>query len=454
MKPNKTKFNLFVTALFLILCMVSQNTIAQGKVFSLKVIPAEEVEGMQVYISTQNIGEENKTYEAKLQGGKFVVDLIPSNTQMYNLVVVKNNAQNIQPIYSRSSESSANIEVLFRNGRISVENTPDNKALSKYTEILIEKGLALWSGKKLNVEEQKSHVASYKEAADSLVKQYKCSPIVKKYIEINGYTSAYSAYTSLPRALGIKRSEIIFSVDDVLLEPSAAMDHEITALFPQAKHTLLTKIPKGTLSERLKYINTSYKNAKLKKILTSSLVESFVTNTKAAANYEAGLAELTSAVEQYGVDKKYLDEYAKLRNVIPGSSFPSDIVLEDINGNKVDFAKFRGKYVYIDLWASWCGPCVREIPHLQALETEFKDSNVVFVSISVDTSEDAWKKRVAGLKLHGNQFIDAEGKLSPALNIQGIPHFLIYDKEGRLHTYKALRPSSGEELKKILKNLY
>lgn len=454
MKSNKTIFNLFVAALFLILCMVSHNALAQEKVFRLKVSPAEETEGMQVYISTQNIGDENKTYEAKLQGGEYVVTANPSNTQMYNLVVVKNNAQNIQPIYSRSSEKSAYIEVLYRNGRISVENTPDNKALSRYTEILIEKGIALWSGKKLNTEEQKEHIASYKAAADSLVGQHECSPTVKKYIEINGYTSAYSAYSSLPRALGIKRSEITFSVDDVLPEPCAAMDHEITALFPLGKHTLLTKVPKGTLSERLKYINTQYQDAKLKKMLATSLVESFVTNTKAAANYEAGLSELTTAVEQYDVDKKYLEEYAKLRNVIPGSSFPSGIVLEDINGNKVDFAKFKGKYVYIDLWASWCGPCVREIPHLQALETEFKDSNVVFVSISVDTSKDAWKKRVSGLKLHGNQFIDAEGKLSPALNIQGIPHFLIYDKEGKLHTYKALRPSSGEELKKILKNLY
>lgn len=453
MKHKTANNSLFNTVVFLLLCMVSQYTLAQEKVFNFNIVPAEATAGMQVYVSTQNLGKDNQTVEAKVQSGKFSVAIQESNSGFYNLVVVKNNTQNIQPMYYASNESTAVVKILYKNDRIFLDDTPENKALSEYSQMLIEQGTALWSGQKFNTEQQKSIVAGYKKIADSLATAYDCAPAVKKYIEINGYTSAYNAYSALPRAIGVKRSEIAFSLNDVLPEPSGTLDHELTSLFPIGKHIMLTRIPQGTLCERMNYIDSHYKNATLKKMLISSLAESFSTNTKAAKNYETGLAELTAAVEKYGVDKKYIEQYAKLRNVIPGSSFPAGVVLEDINGNKVDFASFKGKYVYIDLWASWCGPCVREIPHLQALEAEMKDSNVVFVSISVDTSKDAWKKRVEGLKLHGNQFLDAGGKLSSALNVQGIPHFLIYDKEGKLHTYKALRPSSGEQLKQILKQL-
>ena len=60
----------------------------------------------------------------------------------------------------------------------------------------------------------------------------------------------------------------------------------------------------------------------------------------------------------------------------------------------MDFAQFRGKYVYIDLWASWCVPCCREVPHLQKLEKELENKDVVFLSISIDQNPSAWKKKM------------------------------------------------------------
>ena len=112
-----------------------------------------------------------------------------------------------------------------------------------------------------------------------------------------------------------------------------------------------------------------------------------------------------------------------------------------MSGNKVDFAKFRGKYVYVDMWASWCVPCIREIPHLKSLEKDLQSNDVVFVSISIDTKEDAWKKKAAALGLDGNQLINKDNKLGEALNVSGIPFFIIYDKEGKLYKYNAPRPS-------------
>ena len=135
------------------------------------------------------------------------------------------------------------------------------------------------------------------------------------------------------------------------------------------------------------------------------------------------------------------------------SPFPDDVVLEDADGNVVDISSFKGKYLYIDQWASWCGPCCREVPYLQAIEKEFQDSNVVFLSIATDTDKEAWKNKMVELNMHGNQLHDRNNTLCNALNVKGIPFFLIYDKEGKLHTYKAMRPSRGDALRMILEGL-
>ena len=162
---------------------------------------------------------------------------------------------------------------------------------------------------------------------------------------------------------------------------------------------------------------------------------------------------MQQAVEVYGLPERYVEEYVKRKATIVGSPFPAGVVLEDIEGNVVDFSTFKGKYVYIDLWASWCGPCCKEVPHLQALEKELQNENVVFLSISTDTDKEAWKNKMDELGMHGNQLHDRDNTLCNALNVKGIPFFLIYDKEGKLHTYKAMRPSSGDALKAFLEAL-
>ena len=93
------------------------------------------------------------------------------------------------------------------------------------------------------------------------------------------------------------------------------------------------------------------------------------------------------------------------------------------------------------------------MPHLQKLEKELENKDVVFLSISIDQKVEAWKKKMADLQVHGNQWHDSEGTLGKALNVKGIPFFLIYDKEGKLYMYNAPRPSMGLALKELLEGL-
>ncbi|MBB3697589.1 redoxin family protein [Flammeovirga yaeyamensis] len=124
-------------------------------------------------------------------------------------------------------------------------------------------------------------------------------------------------------------------------------------------------------------------------------------------------------------------------------------IFEDLNGNKVNLKDYKGKLVYIDVWASWCGPCLKEIPSLQKIEEEYKDKDIVFVSVSADQSKDAWKKMVEKKELHGNQFhLGGNYEFTDKFQITGIPRFILLGKDCKVIEANAPRPS--EEALKML----
>jgi alkyl hydroperoxide reductase subunit AhpC len=94
------------------------------------------------------------------------------------------------------------------------------------------------------------------------------------------------------------------------------------------------------------------------------------------------------------------------------------------------------------------------VPYLKKLEKELKNKDVVFVSVSSDTNEQAWKSKMKELDMHGHQYLDKGNTLCDALNVKGIPFFVIYDKAGNLYTYGAMRPSSGARLRDFLESLH
>ena len=86
----------------------------------------------------------------------------------------------------------------------------------------------------------------------------------------------------------------------------------------------------------------------------------------------------------------------------PGDPSP-DFLAVDTSGRKFSLKNLKGKYVYIDLWATWCSPCKAEIPHLQRLERLFKRKRIVFVSISCDDDREAWLNYLRRNKMGGIQ---------------------------------------------------
>ena len=126
-----------------------------------------------------------------------------------------------------------------------------------------------------------------------------------------------------------------------------------------------------------------------------------------------------------------------------------DFSFPDINGNEVSLSGLKGKAVYIDFWATWCGPCIKEIPALQKLEADYHGKDIVFLSISIDALKDKkkWETFVTSREMKGVQlFAGDEGskELAKTYKISGIPRFVLVGKDGSIVSSDAPRPSSSE----------
>lgn len=199
-------------------------------------------------------------------------------------------------------------------------------------------------------------------------------------------------------------------------------------------------LPKGYVYEYLSYENIE--NAITREVDS-------VTQAKAYQLYMASAADTANR-------KKIAEAYHNALTYVNNSPAP-DFAFPDINGKTVSLRQLRGKYVYIDVWATWCGPCKGEIPHLGKLEAALHGKNIRFVSISVDKQKDkmAWQKFVKEKHLQGIQLMvnkDTDEPFTRKLNINSIPRFILIDPDGKLVDANALRPSNPD-LKKQLEQL-
>jgi len=124
----------------------------------------------------------------------------------------------------------------------------------------------------------------------------------------------------------------------------------------------------------------------------------------------------------------------------------------DNKGNKVSLTDFKGKVVLVDVWATWCGPCKKELPDLKKLEEEMRDRDIVFMSVSVDEDKDhqKWEDFIAKEEMKGVQlFASGWSDIARNYDIKAIPRFMVFDKKGNIVSIDAPRPS-GKELKLLL----
>ncbi len=130
-----------------------------------------------------------------------------------------------------------------------------------------------------------------------------------------------------------------------------------------------------------------------------------------------------------------------------------DFSQKNTEGQTVRMADFKGKYVFVDFWASWCGPCRGENPNVLQAYNKYKDKNFTVIGVSLDDNGDKWKKAIKEDNMPWSQLSDLKGwknEVSTYYGIQGIPSSLLVDPQGRIIA-KNLR---GEALNKKLAELF
>ena len=203
---------------------------------------------------------------------------------------------------------------------------------------------------------------------------------------------------------------------------------------------------------QMRFIADRFEAGKTRDVLLHRLANAYVTRFGIE-----DIQDMENIYRTYVQDPVLVAKYDAARekwNLASDGKPSPDFKGVDVNGKEYTLADFRGKYVYIDVWATWCGSCRQEIPYLKKLDEDYKDAQIVFLSLSVDQDKAKWEKMVKEQSMSGVQLhIGQNSSFQQAYKIEGIPHFILLDREGRIIDKKMSRPSMDEVTRERIENL-
>lgn len=235
----------------------------------------------------------------------------------------------------------------------------------------------------------------------------------------------------------------VFTEDEDILNMSVYQDYMKRMVSYIAIHNMSEFEDFRYIQEELNYVITHFKNPKVTEFIIDAIISEYIER-----NGIDKLEELEPIHRTKVTDPKKKAAFEELcdkwRRIAPGQPSPA-FAYKDINDKTVCLSDFRGKYVYIDCWATWCGPCRREQPFLAKLEKKYANKNICFVSISCDQDKAAWEKVIREEKLKGIHLIaDENDTFMSAYMVAAIPHFILIDPEGKVVNAHMTRPSDPE----------
>lgn len=155
------------------------------------------------------------------------------------------------------------------------------------------------------------------------------------------------------------------------------------------------------------------------------------------------------------VKDEALDAYLRLTKLKKGVLSPQFTGYINYRGGTNSLKDYLGKFVFIDMWATWCGNCWGEFPYIRRMEEKYKERNIVFLSISLDKDREEWAKTIVEKELPGVQLLakDNDDVFFKEYAVYGIPRYVLLDPEGRIINYSTPRPSDEEAIEALFKSV-
>jgi thiol-disulfide isomerase/thioredoxin len=308
----------------------------------------------------------------------------------------------------------------------------------------------------------------------------KAQPVIPFFIE-NSAISLSALLDSIPDELKLMMNT--YTYKDIEIKGSASHDHYLSYL---AKRTLFDKKRSDIfMNEYIAYLNPKKGEVKGKLSVGTEIVtridkaaterEVFVKQyiKDNADNYVglyaaqsslglfpvADIDEILSFLKKGGLlgtvaGKQLVEKAAEVKKTAIGSNYV-DLTLQDQNGKTVRFSDFvaKGKYVLLEFWASWCGPCKADLPHLKEVYNLYHPAGFDVVSVSVDDNKEAWVKAINEFELVWPQVSDLKafkGDVTKIYGISGVPTCILVGPDGTIIT----RNMRGSWMDKKLIELY
>lgn len=402
-------------------------------------IPTETGEYQEIQI----VVDEDGTFNTEVQFGKDMYDCaIFADKYMYRVCLEQGKHYNA--VFDMTNGSETEFEFT---GEGSKENLfmRDYWKGFRYSDSVIDGLLACGSFEEFS--------AGIEHAAAPLREELKATNnkgFIDYYTkEMNSYELSYKFYYPFIRtsASGVYRPEQSYL--DAIANAPKMTDEEYSSMIQFYAMNVPYMFPDINLREALRAVADFSSKQSRKEEGIAAVLQSYASM--------GGSKTLKDAYEYYKENVKNPDENLckMIENAMslgPGVAAP-EIEFEDIDGNIKHLADFQGKPLYIDLWASWCGPCCEEIPHLAKFVASLGENpEIVCISISIDDNRNDWTAKLAEDNSEWPQYLatkDGQKAISRDYGVSGIPRFMLINADGTIASVNAGRPSDPDLLESL-----